>query len=143
MPSAYTQLYIHIVWATWDRLPILRGDVRDTAYACIRSECKELGVRVIALGGTDDHVHLLGSLPTTVCIADLVKQIKGSSSHLVNHRVPGGGNFKWQGSYAAFTVSKSLGPVVRKYILNQEQHHAAGTTDKDAEVAWVERDMPA
>jgi len=141
MPSSYAQLYIHLVWATWDRLPVLKGEVRDTAYACIRAECKELGVRVIALGGTDDHVHLFGSLPTTLAVADLAKRVKGASSHLVSHTVPGADGFKWQGSYAAFSVSKSMGPTVREYIRNQEEHHAARTTDKDAELAWEEREM--
>lgn len=138
MPTAYVQIYVHLVWATWDRLPILKDDVRDTVYKCIRFECEALGVKVIALGGTEDHVHLLVSLPTTMCLADLIKQVKGSSAHLANHSVSGDRSFKWQGKYAAFTVSKSLGPAVREYIRRQEEHHRDGTTDKDAEMAWVE-----
>jgi putative transposase len=143
MPTTYVQLYIHLVWATWDRLPILIGSVRDTAYACIATDCKELGVKVIAIGGTDDHVHLLASIPTTVCIADLMKQIKGSSSHLLNHRTSSEECFKWQGGYAAFTVSKSMKKIIMQYIANQERHHADGTTDKDAELAWEEQEASA
>jgi len=143
MPSAFAQVYVHLVWTTWDRLPLLNGAVKDSVYACIRAECKALGVKVISLGGTQDHVHLLVELPTTVCIADLAKQIKGSSSHLVNHEVCKSGEFKWQGSYAVFSVSKSLGPTVRSYILNQEQHHQDGTTDRDSEIAWAEREPAA
>ena len=142
MPTAYAQLYVHLVWATWDRLPILRGAVRDVAYKCIRTECEAMGAKVIALGGTENHVHLLASLPTKICIADLVKQVKGSSAHLVNHDLLRDRSFKWQGSYAAFTVSKSLGPTVRDYIQNQEQHHREGSTDKNAELAWAEQAPP-
>jgi len=142
MSNTYMQLYVHMVWGTWDRLPLLVGGVKDAAYACIRAKCKELGAKVIELGGVADHVHLLVELPTTRCIADLAKEAKGSSSHLVNHEVQSAGAFKWQGGYAAFTVSKSLGPTVREYIRNQEEHHRAGTTDKDAECAWTENEPP-
>jgi putative transposase len=142
MSNTYTQLYVHLVWATWDRLPLLHGRVKDAAYACIRAECKKLGVKVIALGGIADHVHLFVELPTTVCIADLAKQVKGSSSHLINEEIRPDDVFKWQGGYAAFSVSKSLGPTVRAYIRNQEEHHEAGTTDKDAEFAWTEEEAP-
>jgi len=93
---------------------------------------------LIAIGGTEDHVHVLVRIPATISVADLVKQIKGSSSHMVNHSVPRWNGFKWQGAYGAFTVSKTLGPAVRSYILGQEEHHRDGTTDKGMEVAWTE-----
>jgi REP element-mobilizing transposase RayT len=80
---------------------------------------------VIAFGGVADHVHLLVRFPTTISIADLVKQVKGSSSHLVSRRLRE--PFKWQGRYGAFTVSPSHVPKIRDYVLNQEKHHADGS----------------
>jgi len=136
MSNSFTQLYIHLVWATWDRLPLLRGAIREAAKACILYECKQIGAKVICIGGTEDHIHLFVELPTTLCIADLVKQVKGSSSHKISHDIDGGSGFRWQGSYAAFTVSRSLGRTVKHYIQNQEQHHCDGTTDKNMEIAW-------
>src|SRR5947209_2742512 len=79
----YTQLYIHLVWSTWDRLPLLTPELKATVYVCIQAECHALNTDVIATGGIEDHVHLLVRIPTTISIADLVKQIKGASSHLV------------------------------------------------------------
>jgi len=139
MPKAFTQLYIHLVWSTWDRLPLLTEAIREAAYACIIYECTQLGAKVICIGGIEDHVHLLVELPATVCVADLVKQIKGSSSHKIGHEVCGGSGFRWQGTYAAFSVSKSVGRTVKAYIQNQGQHHRDGTTDKDMEFAWSEQ----
>ncbi|MDO8588999.1 MAG: transposase [Armatimonadota bacterium] len=133
MRNPYTQLYVHLAWATWDRLPFLTNDLKEKVYACIKSECVALGAEALAIGGTEDHVHVLARIPTTAPIALLVKQMKGSSSHLVTH-VLGVSAFKWQGAYAAFTVSKSLGRAVRDYIAGQEQHHAARTTDQDMEL---------
>ncbi len=123
MREPFTQLYIHLVWATWDRLPLLTPELRETVYACIQAECRGMKVEVLALGGTADHVHLLVRLPTTITIALLVKQVKGASSHLTTQRLHPTYGFKWQGAYAAFTVSKSEVPLIRAHILRQEEHH--------------------
>jgi putative transposase len=130
----FTQLYVHLVWATWDRLPLLDEEFRAPVYACLQAECRELKVEIVAMGGVEDHVHLLVRLPTTVTIAQLVKQLKGSSSHLVTHRLPKPDGFKWQGGYGAFTVSKADVPRVQDYILNQEQHHREGRLDAEVEL---------
>ena len=139
MPDTYAQIYLHIVWSTWNRLPHLRPDVREHVYACIIAECRKLGTEVLAIGGTLDHVHILVRLPTTVSVACLVKQMKGSSSHLATHADFGAEGFKWQGGYAVFSVSKAVVPKVQDYIANQERHHAEGTTHRGAEIVWEER----
>lgn len=125
MRTPYTQLYVHLVWATWDRLPLLTSDVRRTAYASFNAECESHGAELLAAGGIEDHVHLLVRLPTTISIAALVKQLKGVSSYRLTRR--GGETFRWQGGYGAFTVSKSAVPRVVEYIRNQERHHREGT----------------
>jgi len=123
MREPYTQLYLHLVWATWDRLPLLPAELRPAVYGCIQAECRQLDADVVAIRGTEDHVHLLVRISTTISVAQLVKQVKGSSSHLVNRRLTSEGTFKWQGGYGAFTVSKRNVPLVREYILRQEDHH--------------------
>lgn len=128
MRRPWTELYLHLVWATWDRLPLITEVIRGPVYACIQAECKSLGAEVIAVGGVDDHVHLLVRVPASLAPAMLVKQAKGASSHLVNHQLDPGTVFKWQGGYGAFSVSKRLVPKVRDYILRQEEHHRSGTT---------------
>jgi putative transposase len=131
MREPYTQLFVHTVWATWDRAPLLEPDLMQVVDAAVRRECVDLKVDVVAFGGVSDHVHLLARIPTTISVAQLVKQVKGSSSHLLTNRlrVP----FKWQGGYGAFTVSKPLVPRVRDYVLNQERHHREGTLVRAAE----------
>jgi putative transposase len=126
----FTQLYLHLVWATWDRLPLITGSVREPIYACIKSKCKEVGADVFAIGGMEDHIHVLVRFPTTITVADLVKHMKGATSHLANHALNNGHKeFRWQGAYGAFTVSKSEGRRVRDYILNQESHHDGGSIE--------------
>ncbi|MEQ8382089.1 MAG: IS200/IS605 family transposase [Coleofasciculus sp. A1-SPW-01] len=123
MRSNFTQLYLHCVWATWDRLPLLTSDIQEAVYAAIIGECQQLKCTVISLGGIEDHVHLLISFLPTIAVSDLIKQVKGSSSHLVTHKIKPGEFFKWQGSYGAFTVSHDNLDQVANYIRNKPIHH--------------------
>jgi REP element-mobilizing transposase RayT len=83
---------------------------------------------VLAVDGTDDHVHLLLQLSSKTSLAELMKQVKGVSSAMVNDRDDLEERFRWQEGYGAFSVSRSHLPRVIAYINNQKQHHAAGTT---------------
>ncbi|MBD2493712.1 IS200/IS605 family transposase [Nostoc sp. FACHB-280] len=123
MRANFTQLYLHYVWATWDRLPLITPDIQRLVYAAIIKECEQLKCTVIAVGGIEEHVHLLTGFPVTISVSDLIKQIKGSSSHFINHEVKPSDFFKWQGSYAAFTVSHDAIDNVAHYIRNQAIHH--------------------
>jgi putative transposase len=125
--ASYTQLYIHLVWATWDRLPLISPDVEPQLYAILAAKCKELGCTPLAIGGIADHVHMLVRFSPTLTIARLAGEIKGASSHAMTQSILHGAFFKWQGAYGAFTISKRSMPQVRGYILNQRVHHAQGT----------------
>jgi REP element-mobilizing transposase RayT len=80
---------------------------------------------VLALNGMPDHVHLVVSFPTTTSIADLAKQVKGVSSHFVNEMLKPEAQFKWQGSYGAFTVSRWDLERAIEYVKRQKEHHLA------------------
>ena len=115
-------MYVHFVWTTWDREPLITPLVEPRIYSAIAAKCHELGCQPIEIGGVEDHVHVLVRLSATVSIAQLAHGIKGSSSHLATHalNVP----FKWRGSYGAFSVGRSEVTRIRKYIRNQKEHHA-------------------
>ncbi len=123
MRANFTQLYLHCVWATWDRLPLITPDIREIVHSAIARECTELGCTPIAVGGVMDHVHLLVNFPATLGISQLMKNVKGSSSHLIAHEVKPNHFFKWQGAYGAFTVSNCDLDRIADYIRNQETHH--------------------
>ncbi|MDB4950384.1 MAG: transposase IS200-family protein [Gemmatimonadetes bacterium] len=127
MRAPYTQLYVHLVWATWDRWPWLGPDLRPAVYSAIQAQANGAGADIVAIGGMPDHVHVVTRFPTTISIADLVRRLKGATSHLMTHEVRPGESFRWQGGYGAFTVSRAVLPRVRDYVLNQEQHHGAGS----------------
>ena len=137
MREPYTQLYVHMVWATWDRQPFITPELEPRIYALIAEKCRELKCVPIAIGGIEEHVHLLTRFHTTVPIATLVKETKGSSSHLVTHIIQPGSLFKWQGAYGAFTIRKSEVPTVKSYILNQKQHHAGNALLPELEEVFM------
>ncbi|MEH1892406.1 MAG: IS200/IS605 family transposase [Nostoc sp.] len=124
MRASFTQLYLYYVWATWDRLPLITPDIQKEVYGAIIRESEELKCTVITIGGIEDHVHFLTGFPSTISVSELVKQIKGSSSHFITHEIKPGEFFKWQGSYAAFTVSHDAIDNVANYIRNQATHHS-------------------
>ena len=125
---SYAEIYLHFVWGTWDRHPLLTGDRVDTVYRAIHYECASLGADVIAIGGMEDHVHLLARVPVSIAPAVLVKQVKGASSHLVNPEHGRHAPFRWQRGYGAFSVSRQHVARIRNYVLNQEAHHREGRT---------------
>ena len=135
MRRNYLAVFVHLIWATWDRLPLLTDDVTRDIHRVISAKCAELGATVVAIGGVEDHLHLLVEFPATVTIADLVGQVKGASAHLVTHQLAPGQFFKWQGAYAAFSVSPGAVTRVRDYIVHQREHHAIGTLRAEWEPA--------
>jgi len=120
-------VFVHLTWGTWDRLPLLTSEIEMSVHRALGAECAKLGAELVALGGVEDHAHLLTRLPATVSLAELVKQIKGSSTHLVTHLLAQGASFKWQGGYAAFSVSPRHLRQVSDYIANQRYHHLSHT----------------
>lgn len=126
MRDPCARLYVHLVWATWDRLPLLDAALRDRVYRCIVAEAGALRCPVGAIGGIEDHVHVLVRCAPSVAVSDLVKQMKGASSRLVRQQIRPGEFFKWQGSYGAFSIAHSDVPRVRSYVRRQEEHHRTG-----------------
>ncbi len=119
-------LYLHLVWSTWDRQPFITPDIERALHRNIESEARSNGCTRLAINGIEDHVHTLLQFPTTITLADLVKQLKGVSSNFVNSTLKPPFHFKWQGSYGAYTVCEHDTQRVIDYIKRQKEHHAAG-----------------
>ena len=123
MRSNYTYIYIHFIWATWDRLYLIDDQIEPILFSFIKHKCRELKSVPIQIGGMPNHIHLLVKLPTNITIGDFVKHIKGSSSHYVSNVYKPEDFFKWQKGYAAISVSPQLVEKISKYISNQKEHH--------------------
>ena len=125
MAHSYHRHFTHFVWSTWDRAPLLVGEIEQSAYALIRAQCTRMRVTIHAIGGIENHVHLLVELPKTLCVADFMEAIKGGSSKALNDTYgTAAWAFKWQGGYSDHSVSASHMTRIRNYTENQKQHHA-------------------
>jgi putative transposase len=94
MRQSLVAVYLHLIWTTWDRLPLLDETIERSVYRSIQAKAESLGVPLLKIGGVEDHVHLLVELPATLSVSDLVKGLKGASTHLVNSELAPGGSFK-------------------------------------------------
>jgi REP element-mobilizing transposase RayT len=93
----------------------------------IAAKAQSLGGFVHALGGMEDHAHLAVSVPPKLAPAKFIGDVKGNSSHYVNHVIRPNFEFYWQDEYGVLSFGeRNLAAVVR-YIHNQKEHHADGT----------------
>jgi putative transposase len=122
-------LYYHFVWATHDRLPLITPVREAPLYQFIQRRVDELGGCLHTIGGIEDHVHLVVSIPPSLALSESIKLIKGSSSRYlnVNYANPAA-KFKWQQEYGVFSISKRNLNLAVDYAQNQKRHHAEGTT---------------
>jgi putative transposase len=120
----FSRLLVHVVFGTKDRRARIKAAFRERLYRYMAGIAKNEFGRVIEVGGTGDHVHVLLSLRATVSVAEAVRKLKSLSSGWVHSAFPDEAAFGWQTGYAAFTVSESNAESVAKYIRNQDKHHA-------------------
>ena len=140
MRAPYTQLYLHLIWSTWDRLPLITELIEPHLYSAVAVKCRELNCEPYAIGGIADHLHLLVRVHPAISVAMLVKEVKGASSHLITHQITPEDFFKWQGAYRAFTIRKSDVSPVKSYIENQKKHHAENQLQAEYEPNDNEKD---
>ena len=120
MSHTYSQNTLHIVFSTKHRQKLIRKDFQSQLHGYVAGICKNEGIFVYAIGGTEDHIHVLVKIPPALPVAKAVNVIKSNSSRWANEE---GHSFAWQDGYAAFSVSASNVAAVVRYIENQEAHH--------------------
>jgi len=123
MPQSLSAVYIHLVFSTKHRLPLLRDEgLRGDLHSFLGGTSKTLRCPPILVGGVEDHVHLLARLGRTITQAEWVKELKRVSNLWLKTecRIS---DFEWQGGYADFSVSQSNLEQVKSYISNQQEHH--------------------
>ena len=141
MPQSYTRIWIHAVWGTKHRFPFINIDVEGVIHDFIKEQWRAQGCPVRIVNGTPDHVHCLFLLTPKKSISDVIKQVKGSSSHFINEQQLIDEKFGWQNGYGAFSVSDSAAEIVFKYIKNQKQHHRIETFEKEFEDMFTFYDL--
>ncbi len=127
MANTYTQLYVQIIFAVKHRKNLIQEKYRIELEKYICGIVKNNKSKPLAIFCNPDHIHILLGLHPTIAISDITRDIKASSSKLINEKKWFSGKFNWQDGYGAFTYSKSQLNNVIKYILNQPDHHRKKT----------------
>jgi putative transposase len=123
MSQSFVQNYVHIVFHTKDNLKLIRADIENELFSYLGGILKNYKSIPLQIGGTSDHIHILCTLPKTKALADLIEEIKKSSSKWIKTKGVHYNNFYWQDGYGGFSVSNSGVDRVKKYILDQKKHH--------------------
>lgn len=131
MPHSFNKIWIHAIWSTKERLPFIQSNVENKIFQFISGQLREQGCPVRIVNGMPDHIHCLFLLSPQKSIADVIKQIKGSSSHFINQNNLIAEKFAWQTGYAAYSVSESVVEKVFNYIKNQKSHHQKKTFQQE------------
>ena len=131
---SFWRLYYHLVWARRDREPLIQPETEERLYAYLVRKAAESGVYVYAVNGWYDHIHLLAAIPPRHAVADVVKRLKGSSSHFLNHEGGLAYEFAWQRGYGVLTLGEGQRPKAEVYVRDQKAHHERQTAN-----AWLER----
>ncbi|NJR76788.1 MAG: IS200/IS605 family transposase, partial [Scytonema sp. CRU_2_7] len=101
---ALWRLYYHLIWATKERQPLITPNRETKLYNYIIGKGDSLGCIIYAIGGIENHIHLVASIPPSLSISDFVQNIKGSSAHHLNHIYPSQDVFAWQRGYGIFSL---------------------------------------
>ena len=131
MANTYTQIHIQAIFVVQNRDCSINNSWKDELYKYITGIVQNNNHKLLAVGGMPDHIHILFGLRPSQSLSDLMQDVKGDSSKLINEKRLVNGKFSWQEGYVAFSYSKSDVPDVINYINNQEIHHKKKTFSEE------------
>jgi len=117
----YISGLVHCVFSTKLRRNLITAEVQPDLWAFLGGIARKNGFKALIVGGTENHCHVLLSLPATIALAKAVQLLKGASSHWMNEKHTR--EFAWQEGYGAFTVGISQKDDTIAYIRSQAEHH--------------------
>ena len=120
---SFVSCLMHVVFSTKERQTWIKPEIQDRLWPYLGGIARENKMKALKVGGVEDHVHILLSLPSTLAIAKAVQLLKGNSSKWIHETFPKLKTFEWQKGYGAFSISVSGVEDTIKYIENQAEHH--------------------
>jgi REP element-mobilizing transposase RayT len=103
MAHTYCSALFHCVFSTKERRKTIAPELQERLWAYMGGIARENAMKAIAVGGMDDHAHILLSLPSSLSISEAMRKIKGGSSRWL-HESCGLTGFEWQQGYGAFSI---------------------------------------
>ncbi len=131
MGQSLVKNYVHIVFTTKHRQPLIHHPVESELHSYLGGICNQLDCQVIQVGGYVDHVHILCMLSKKVALIKLVEEAKSHSSKWIKSKDGASRHFYWQDGYGAFSVYPSEIDTAIAYIANQHEHHHKKTFQEE------------
>lgn len=145
---SFVSCLMHCVWATKERQPFITPGLQERLWPYLGGIARENKMKALAIGGVEDHIHVLLSIPSTLSVAKSVQLLKGNSSKWIHETFPEHSGFEWQEGYGAFSIGMSGIEDTTRYIRNQAEHHRRVTFREEIEaflkkhgMEYIERDL--
>jgi len=123
MSKEYISCLMHIVVGTYGQKFFLTADVRSQLLVYLTAVSKSKGMKLVTLGGTENHLHILLALPSKLSVESAILPLKQSSTTWIRQNFESLRSFSWATGFAAFSISRSQLNSTLLYIQNQEQYH--------------------
>ncbi len=127
MPQSLSSILVHLVFSTKLREPFIKPEIESDLHAYLSVVFRECKSPSLLVGGMADHVHALFALHRIWAIADVVEEVKKSSSKWIKTKGRELRGFQWQAGYGAFSIGQSSVPALKRYIADQKAHHRRRT----------------
>ena len=131
MSHSYVSALFHCVFSTKDRRKTIDIELQERLWHYLGGIAREDNLKALAIGGVEDHVHLLLSMPSTISVAKAMQLVKGDSSKWIHDEFPERRAFAWQEGYGAFSIGISQVEETKRYIANQREHHKTKTFQEE------------
>jgi len=131
MPQSLASVLVHLVFSTKNRQPFIRPDVETQLHPYLATVFRSSDSPTLTINGTEDHVHVLFRLGRKISLAELVEEIKTSSSKWIKTKGTEYKGFHWQSGYGAFSIGQSGVEELKRYIANQKEHHRKKTFQEE------------
>lgn len=138
MAGTFSQIYIQVVFAVKGRDSLISPEWEERLYQYITGIVRRKEQKMLAINGTQNHIHFLIGMKPACCLSDLVREVKKSSNEFVNENKLSRFKFNWQEGYGAFSYNHSQIDNVAKYILNQKQNHSK-ITFREAYIGFLRK----
>lgn len=123
MAGTFSQIYIQLVFAVQGRNALINPSWEEHLYKYITGIIRNKEQKLLAINGTQNHIHILIGMKPVCSLSDIVREIKKSSNEFIRKEKFTQHRFCWQEGYGAFSYSHSQIDKVIKYIMNQKEHH--------------------
>jgi putative transposase len=127
MPQSHAVVLVHLVFSTKNRHPWIRPEIEPELHPYLATVFRSLDSPTLTINGTFDHVHILFRLGRKIALANVVEEIKTSSSKWIKTKGAEYAKFYWQNGYGAFSIGQSGVEALKKYIARQKEHHRKKT----------------